>query len=201
MDLETQKHIYEPFFTTKEVSKGTGLGLATVYGIVKQSGGYIWHYSEPEKGTTFKIYFPIVNEKTQEQILDNNVPDSLSGSETILIVEDEEAVQKLASSVLKKYGYAVFEANQADEALTIFKKHKEEIDLVLTDVVMPGMSGLKLVNYLSSHYRDIKALYMSGYPDNVIAHHGMFDSPIPLIQKPLTSKSLLEMVRKILDSS
>jgi len=199
MEPEIRDRIFEPFFTTKEKGRGTGLGLSTVYGIVKQSGGNIWVYSEPEKGTTFKIYLPRVDEpfeELKEKLVKEELP---RGNETILIVEDEEDVLKLAGRILSRQGYHVLEASGGEEALRICKKRKEPFRLLLTDVVMPQMSGRQLEEQLSRVCQDFKVLYMSGYTDNAITHHGVLEKGLNYIQKPFTVESLIRKVREVLD--
>ena len=200
MDEKTRKHIFEPFFTTKEVGKGTGLGLSTVYGIVKQSGGYIWVYSEPEQGTTFKIYLPrLTGTKKQQESLPGK-GDPMGGAETILLVEDEEALRKMAGKILEGYGYSVIEAKNGIEALEIATKgDRLKIDLLVTDVIMPKMGGKELAGKLVEEYPKLKVLYISGYTDNTIAHHGMLDEGVSLLQKPFSSQSLANTVREVLD--
>ncbi len=198
MTPEVRERIFEPFFTTKEKSKGTGLGLSTVYGIVKQSGGNIWVYSEPGQGTTFKIYLPQVDEPLEE-MKEGVVREVLQGNETILIVEDEEVVRKLAVRVLKKQGYKVLEAPDGGKAFMLCEAFKEPIHLILTDVVMPGMSGSKLVERLKEIHPEMKALYMSGYTDNAILHHGVLEPGINFIQKPFNVDGLARKVREVLD--
>jgi CheY-like chemotaxis protein len=199
MPPEIRDRIFEPFFTTKEKGKGTGLGLSTVYGIVKQSGGNIWVYSEPEKGTTFKIYLPRVDEpfeELKEKLAKEELP---RGNETILIVEDEEDVLKLAGRILSRQGYHILEASGGEEALRICKKRKEPFHLLLTDVVMPQMSGRQLEEQLSRVCQDFKVLYMSGYTDNAIVHHGILEKGLSFLQKPFTLEGLLRKVREVLD--
>lgn len=199
MDKETMAHLFEPFFTTKEKGKGTGLGLSTVYGIVKQSGGNIWAYSEPGRGTTFKIYLPRAEERVQP-IESQAVPAiSLKGSETILLVEDEEEVRKLIARILREKGYTVLEAHSGGEAIEICNQFEKEIDLMVTDVVMPQMSGRQLAQHLSQIRPRMKVLYMSGYPDNAIIHHGVLESGMAFIQKPFNVNVLEHKVREILD--
>ncbi|MBI4165217.1 MAG: response regulator [Acidobacteria bacterium] len=201
MDAETQSHIFEPFFTTKETGKGTGLGLATVYGIVKQIGGDIWVYSELGRGTTFKIYFPQVEEAERAVQPPKVVSASQRGSETIIVVEDEEPVRSLVRRVLESKGYAVLTASTAEEATRICEQQEGKISLLLTDVVMPGMSGRKLAQHLGFSRPEMKILYMSGYTDNAIVHHGVLDPGTAFLQKPFTPDAILRKVREVLDSA
>ncbi len=197
---EVRERAFEPFFTTKERGKGTGLGLSTVYGIVKQSGGNIWAYSEPGKGTTFKIYLPRVDEFLKEAVEKAEAAEILKGSETILVVEDEEEVLKLVAQILTGQGYSVIEASDGDEAMDFAKQHeKKPIHLLLTDVVMPGLSGAKLAETLRVEHPGLKVLYMSGYTDNAIVHHGVLEEGINYIQKPFTLDALARKVRDVLD--
>jgi CheY-like chemotaxis protein len=200
MSPEVRERIFEPFFTTKERGRGTGLGLSTVYGIVKQSGGNIWVYSEPGQGTTLKIYLPQVDESLDE-LREEVVREVSRGDETILLVEDEDAVRKLAVRVLKRQGYKVLEAPDGGKAFMLCEAYKEPIHLILTDVVMPGMSGRKLVDGLKEIHPEIKVLYMSGYTDNAILHHGILEPGINFIQKPFTVESLHRKVREVLDKN
>jgi PAS domain S-box-containing protein len=200
MTPEVKDHLFEPFFTTKEVGKGTGLGLSTVYGIVKQSRGNIWAYSEPGRGTTFKIYLPWVDEPLKERSTRVLGEESPRGHETVLTVEDEEEVRKLAVQMLKRQGYAVFEASHGEEAMRVAQDHAQEgIDLLLTDVVMPGMSGRELAEKLGSLLPKMKVLYMSGYTDDAIVHHGVLEDGVNYLQKPFTLDSLARKVREVLD--
>ncbi|MCX7913908.1 MAG: MEDS domain-containing protein [Thermodesulfovibrionales bacterium] len=205
MTEEVKNRIFEPFFTTKESGKGTGLGLPMVYGIVKQSGGNIWVYSEPNKGTTFKIYFPVAEKPYEESFVEYDGQEAKvetqRGGETILVVEDEEAVRQFAVIALQRQGYKVLSASNGDEALLLSKNFNDLVNLVLTDVVMPGMSGRKLVERLKELYPEIKALYMSGYTDNAIVHQGILDAHINFIQKPFTVERLVKKVREVLDYS
>jgi CheY-like chemotaxis protein len=200
MDAETQAHIFEPFFTTKGQGKGTGLGLATTYGIVKQSEGHIWVYSEPGKGTTFEVYLPRIDQAV-EVIAPTNVPvDELSrGSETILLVEDEEAVCSLVRGVLESRGYDVLKTKGANDALEVGERHKKHIHLLLTDVVMPQMSGRELAEHLAPLHPETKVLYMSGYTDHAVVHHGLLDPGTIFLQKPFTPDALARKVREVLD--
>ena len=200
MDEQTCKHIFEPFFTTKETGKGTGLGLSTVYGIVKQSGGNVWAYSEVGQGTTFKVYLPRVNEGADEYRPGPEIEFDLKGSETILLAEDEEMVRKLAREILVTYGYKVLEAASGGTALLLCEEHNAAIDLLLTDVVMPEMSGRKLADRLADLRPEMKVLYMSGYADNAIVHQGVLEEGTNFIQKPFSPDALAGKVRKVLDT-
>ncbi len=202
MNRETREHAFDPFFTTKEAGKGTGLGLATVYGIVKQSGGYVWIYSEPGQGTSVKLYFPEVSAAAAfgpSAELQTAARSSKRGSETILLVEDEEAVRGLACRILEKQGYRVIPAQHGRDAMDIATKEEGRIDLVLTDVVMPGMNGRGLVERLSGIRPSIKSLYMSGYTDDDIIRRGFLEPSKSFLQKPFTTEALLQTVRKVLD--
>lgn len=192
--------IFEPFFTTKERGKGTGLGLATVYGIVKQGGGYISVDSKPRKGTTFKIYLPKVIESEVTKTKPIGKPQSFKGSETILIAEDDQGVLNLIGITLKDYGYHVLKANNGKKALEIFQKYKDEIKLLITDVIMPEMNGKDLSIEINKLYPGIKMLFMSSYIDNVIVRGGKLDKGVNLLQKPFNSHDLVKTVREILDS-
>jgi signal transduction histidine kinase len=200
MDDKVKAHIFEPFYTTKAKGKGTGLGLAMVYGIVKQSGGEIHLYSEPGKGTTFRIYFPVVEGGAAEERPRRMEAGSLRGTETILVVEDEEALLKLISKILENCGYTVIGASNGTAAQIACKKHEGRIDLVLTDVVMPQMSGRELAESLWRIRPGIRVLFMSGYMDNAIVHHGLLDEGIDFIPKPFSSEKLAMRVRQVLDA-
>jgi two-component system, cell cycle sensor histidine kinase and response regulator CckA len=201
MDAAIQAHIFEPFYTTKEKGKGTGLGLATVYGIVKQSGGYIWVYSEPGRGTTFKIYLPKIEEEIPGEILFDRGLDSSAlprGSEVVLLVEDEKGVRQLARQYLEMTGYTVLEAEDGHTALELSGMHSGPIHLLLTDVVMPGISGGELAERISRLRPGIKILYMSGYTDQAVVHHGILEDDAVLLQKPFNMASLASKIRDIL---
>jgi PAS domain S-box-containing protein len=200
MDEQTRSRIFEPFFTTKETGKGTGLGLSTVYGIVRQSGGNIWVYSEINRGTTFKIYLPCVPGAPQEYKRNVDLVQTFMGSETILLAEDDETVRNLVREVLERCGHRVLEAPNGGSALLICERYKEPIHLLLTDVVMPEMSGRELANRLARIRADMRVLYMSGYTDDSIVHHGILESGIPFIQKPFTPATLARKVRETLDA-
>jgi len=200
MTPETIAHIFEPFFTTKGGTKGTGLGLATVYGIVKQSGGYIWVYSEPEKGSTFKVYFPRVDERAEKDSRTKRGENARRGSETVLLVEDDDAVRELAEVVLAAQGYKVICANGPKRAEEIAEERSKEIDMVLTDVIMPTMSGRELVRRLTERNPKLRVLYMSGYTDNVIAQGGVLEEGLAFLQKPFTPRALSQKVREVLDA-
>ena len=199
MDAETQSHLFEPFFTTKEKEKGTGLGLSTVYGIIKQSGGNIWAYSELGKGSTFKVYLPRVVEAIQSYKPKETTPAIARGTETILLVEDEEAVRTLISRVLQGSGYRILEARHGKEALEICGQHIGPIHLMVTDVIMPQMSGRELAVKLAPVRPEMKVLFMSGYPDNAIVHHGVLEPGTAFLQKPFTLSALENKVREVLE--
>ncbi|HET7287363.1 MAG TPA: ATP-binding protein, partial [Pyrinomonadaceae bacterium] len=201
MDEETRQQIFEPFFTTKEPGKGTGLGLSMVYGIVRQSGGNIWVYSEEGTGTTFKIYFPRVTAEAQEYKRTNGSAEMPTGCETILLVEDAALVRTLARQVLETAGYYVLEAESAEAALKVCESiNGTRIDLLLTDVVMPGMSGNDMSKILLARQPDMPVLYMSGYTDDAIVQHGVLEPGINFLQKPFSPGALALKVREVLDA-
>ena len=201
MDAETQAHVFEPFFTTKPEGKGTGLGLATVYGIVKQSGGYVWVDSEPGQGTTFKVYLPQVQEAAEPLPVSQAQPSQAVGSETILLVEDEAPVRSLVRGVLEARGYTVLEASRTEEAIAFCQRHPGPTHLLLTDVVMPGMAGPVLAGHLQALRPTMKALYMSGYTNHASFQNGTLPEGMRFIQKPFTPESLAQKVRAVLDEA
>jgi PAS domain S-box-containing protein len=196
MDSETQAHVFEPFFTTKEIGKGTGLGLATVYGIVKQSGASIWVYSEPGRGTSFRIYFPRVTDPIDLQPEAPVTPASETGTETVLVVEDERLVRDLIAEELSRRGYRVLTALNGADALTLAGGHDGRIDVVVTDVIMPEMGGLELTQRLSAALPGIRVVYMSGYSERAVTDDG---GPWPLLQKPFSTGTLAAKIREVLD--
>ncbi|MBE9484228.1 MAG: response regulator, partial [Bacteroidetes bacterium] len=200
MDKETREHIFEPFFTTKEVGKGTGLGLSTVYGIVKQNNGFIWVYSEPGQGTTFKVYLPKVKGDAEPEEKEQTPVDEPGGSETVLIVEDNEGLRKFTQEVLQSYGYRILAAENGEEALKVGKEHEGPIHLLLTDVVMPKIGGKEAADRLQPLYPQMKVIYMSGYTDNAIIHHGVLAPGLNFLEKPFTPEGLARKVREALDT-
>ena len=198
MDAATMERAFEPFFTTKPKGKGTGLGLATVYGIVRQSGGHVEVESAPGSGTTFRIYLPRV-EDAAESGAESSAAAPARGAETVLVVEDDERVRALARKVLEQAGYRVVVAAGGKEALAAAEAHEGQIDVLMTDVVMPEMSGRTLTRRLTQRHPGLKVLYMSGYPDEDIAKHGVFESGIPFIKKPFTPSLLTQKLREVLD--
>lgn len=200
MDARTQARIFEPFFTTKESGKGTGLGLATVYGVVKQSGGYIWVYSEPGHGTTFKVYLPMVTAVAEANAAEKTVSAPSFGSETILFVEDEQSVRELVCDYLSGCGYSVLQAADGVQALEIGAMHAGAIQLLITDVVMPHLSGRELATQIASSRRNMKVLYISGYTDDSVFRHGVLEGGMEFLQKPFNLKALSQKIREILDA-
>jgi two-component system, cell cycle sensor histidine kinase and response regulator CckA len=200
MDRATQARIFEPFFTTKPKGQGTGLGLSTVFGIVQQSGGTVFVYSEPGRGTTFKIYLPRVDAEL-ETARPPASPTTLKGSETILLVEDEDPVRAIAGSSLRRFGYEVLMARNAGEALLLCETHPGPIHILVTDVVMPQMSGPELATRIIATRPQTKVLCMSGYTDDSIVRHGVLDTSVAYLQKPFTPQSLATKVREVLDGT
>ena len=201
MTPEVQARIFEPFFTTKEVGKGTGLGLSTVYGIVKQSGGFIWFYSEPGHGSTFKIYLPRVDQPADAAGAEKRLKDVLHGTETILLVEDDSQLRQLATSVLTHCGYRVMVATSPDEGLSIAQSNHHDIRLLITDVVMPGMNGRQLAEKILQISPSIKVLYISGYTNSAIVHYGVLDEGLWFLPKPFSLSALMGKVREVLDAN
>ena len=198
MDAETLAHVFEPFYTTKEQGEGTGLGLATVYGIVKQSGGSVWAYSEPGLGTTIKIYLPRVELPADSTTVAAPAVEPVRATGTILLVEDEPLLRKLARRILEMRGYTVHEAANAPEAIRFSELHADAIDLMITDVVMPGMSGAELARQMATLRPSMRVLYVSGYTDDAIAQHGILDAGIAFLQKPFTPTSLTRKVLEVM---
>jgi CheY-like chemotaxis protein len=198
MNEETRRHIFEPFFTTKGVGKGTGLGLAMVQGIVAQSGGFIEVDSEPGRGTTFKIYLPEVKDTPADSVRPEAVA-PLRGKETVLVVEDQAEVRKYVAAALRTYGYRVIQAEDAEKALLHCERDRSRVDLLLTDIVMPNLSGKELANRLAEACSGIKVLFMSGYADEEIMRHGFSAKGASFIQKPFSPEQLAIKVREILN--
>jgi CheY-like chemotaxis protein len=199
MEQETLSRLFEPFFTTKERGKGTGLGLATVYGIVKQNQGFINIYSEPERGSTFKVYLP----REQTDISTEVISDEqlvIHGFETLLLVEDDSAILNLAKGILEHQGYTVLAAQTPGSALTLLEQHDAPVHLLITDVVMPEMNGKDLQKKITALAPGIKTLFMSGYTADVIVHHGILDTEIHFLQKPFSIRTLMRKVREVLDA-
>ena len=197
MDAEVRKHIFEPFFTTKELGRGTGLGLATVYGIVKQSGGHVEVDTAPGRGTTFHIFLPAVEAPPPAPA--PSLDAVVGGSETVLLVEDEAALRSLAQEILRDQGYKVMAAGSGPEALAIAGSHPAAIDLLVTDVVMPGMDGRELADRLLPIHPETRCLFMSGYTDDAIVRRGVREEGMPFLQKPFTIDALALKVREVLD--
>jgi two-component system, cell cycle sensor histidine kinase and response regulator CckA len=200
MDKATQQRIFEPFFTTKEKGKGTGLGLSTVFGIVRQSGGSIWVYSEPGHGTTFKVFLPRSEEQARAPVERVRGDGKVTGSETVLLVEDDDQLRCVAHGILERAGYRVLQAGNGPEALLACQKHGGPIQLLLTDVVMPQMSGRELAERVLFARPGIRVLYMSGYTDDAIIHHRVLAPGVALLQKPITPDALLRRLREVLDA-
>jgi PAS domain S-box-containing protein len=200
MDADTRARIFEPFFTTKPAGSGTGLGLATVYGVVKQSGGHVWVYSEPGRGTSFKIYLPLLTSDMAASAPPPHEPVHLTGHETILLVEDEDVVRRAARSILERRGYAILETRSAAEALAIAEAHAGPIHLLLTDVIMPHTHGRELATRVAATRPNVRVLFMSGYTDATVVQHGVLDDTAHHIDKPLTPDALARKVRQVLDA-
>jgi CheY-like chemotaxis protein len=201
MDPETQAHIFEPFFTTKEQGKGTGLGLATVYGVVKQSGGFIWVYSELGKGTSFKIYLPRVDEPFEDSGSPKSAAEAPRGTETILLAEDENDVREVAREFLELGGYTVIEASNGAEALRLAAAHKGRVDLLVTDMVMPGMTGPELAARLQENNPSLGVIYMSGYSEQAAVEAAQSHTLTRLLTKPFSRIAFLRMVREVLSTT
>jgi two-component system cell cycle sensor histidine kinase/response regulator CckA len=200
MNEQVRSHIFEPFFTTKEAGKGTGLGLSTVYGIVKQSEGYVWVYSELGIGTSFKVYLPRVDAPADiVPYCSNGVP-THRGTETILLVEDEDGVRSLVRQLLSRQGYTVLEARHAGEALLLCERYQGTINLLLTDVILEQMSGRELAERLLQERSELRVLYISGYTDDAIVQHGVLAAGTAFLQKPFTTEALTKKVRQVMDS-
>jgi CheY-like chemotaxis protein len=199
MDRDTQGHLFEPFFTTKGPGQGTGLGLATVYGTVKQSGGYIKVYSEVGRGTTFKVYFPAIQEAEDAGEPERGAAEPPGGREVVLLVEDEEGVRRLTQDLLERLGYRVLAAAGSVEALKMAAEQQGGIDLLLTDVVMPQMSGPQVAEALLPLHAGLKVLYVSGYADDAVVRHGVLEAGMAFLQKPFTTAALAAKVRQVLE--
>jgi two-component system, cell cycle sensor histidine kinase and response regulator CckA len=199
MDKETQSHIFEPFFTSKGIGKGTGLGLSTVYGIVKQNNGFVWTYSEPGQGTTFKIYLPKAKKDVEPEKKGRTPVIKLDGSETVLIVEDDDSLRKLAKRSLQPHGYRILAAENGEDALRVSKENEGPIDLLITDVVMPKMGGKEVAERLQPLYPNMKVIYMSGYTDGTIVNHGVLAPGLNFFEKPFSPEGLARKVREVLD--
>ncbi|MFZ4857891.1 MAG: ATP-binding protein [Desulfuromonadaceae bacterium] len=199
MDKETISHVFEPFYTTKELGKGTGLGLATVYGAIKQNNGFVNIYSEPGQGTTFSLYLPrYAGQKSEQQTEGGTLPVP-RGLETILLVEDEPAILNMTAMMLERQGYTALKAGTPGEASRLAKEQSGEIHLLMTDVIMPEMNGRNLAKNILTIYPRIKCLYMSGYTADVIAHYGVLDEGVHFIQKPFSLSAMAAQVRELLD--
>jgi CheY-like chemotaxis protein len=200
MDEATRQRAFEPFFTTKSKGVGTGLGLSTVYGIIKQSGGWILMYTEPGQGTIFRVYLPRVSEPAERPLPVSPVA-SLQGAETILVVEDQPAVRKLTADILKRYGYDVLEVANGAEALLLSERFHSPIHVMVTDVIMPGMTGRELASRLATLRPDMKVLFISGYAGDIITHQGVLDSDVAFLSKPFAPDALAGKLRELLDAA
>jgi CheY-like chemotaxis protein len=199
MDEKTREKIFEPFFTTKEVGKGSGLGLSMVYGAIKQHNGYIDCYSEPDKGTVFKIYLPVMHGRVYPEEIPEAAPAPAGGSETVLIAEDNSNVRTLTKGVLEKFGYTVVEAVDGEDAIRVFKENREKINLLLLDVIMPKKNGKEVYEEIRKERPDIKSLFISGYTANIIHKKGLLEESLEFIPKPVSPNKLLRKVREVLD--
>ncbi len=199
MDAETQARLFEPFFTTKAQGEGTGLGLATVYGIITQSGGHIDVQSRPGHGTTFRIYLPQVATPAEQQVARPQAEDPARGTETILLVEDEDGVRALARGALERHGYTIIEACDGEDALARYVRHTGRVALLLTDIIMPRMSGPDLAQRIQAMQPDIRVLYISGYTDSTLVHESVATESVAFLQKPFTPDALARKVREVLD--
>jgi CheY-like chemotaxis protein len=198
MSEEVKRHIFEPFFTTKEKGKGTGLGLATVYGIVRQAGGSIWVWSEPGQGSAFHLYLPRITSELPAQRIEGIDGAALRGSETVLLVEDQVAVRQFSRAVLESRGYRVLQASSGPDAIELAGQYPGVIHLLLTDVVLPSMNGRVLADALKMARPEIKVLYTSGYPDEIVGRHGVLDGGVAYLPKPFTPDLLAAKVREVL---
>ena len=199
MSKEVQERIFEPFFTTKETGKGTGLGLSTVFGIVKQSGGFISLYSELEHGSIFKIYLPRIEEKVEKEESLPNDSAYMTGSESILLLEDNDFVREFVMETLQNAGYAVFDAAYPEKAFHLFQVNKDKVSMLITDVVLPRMSGLDVARHIQAEAPGLSVLYISGYTENSIVNKGVLEEGLHFLQKPFTPDLLLKKIRDILD--
>jgi CheY-like chemotaxis protein len=198
MEKKILDHVFEPFFSTKDKSKGTGLGLAMVYGTVKQHDGYIWAYSEPGKGTTFKIYFPLLDATVQTFPQDDQAPPD-TGEETILVVEDDPSIRNMTEKILSRKGYHVLTAAGGTECLEFLERLDRPVDVLLTDVIMPDMNGKELFSKVEKKFPGLKVIYMSGYTDDIIAHHGVLSGDVHFLQKPFSIQDVASKIRSVLD--
>jgi CheY-like chemotaxis protein len=199
IDAKDLPHVFEPFYTTKPVGEGTGLGLATVYGIVKQSGGHVFIYSEPSVGTTFKLYFPCAESHAEASERIGGTESSTGGTEIVLLVEDDSTVRELAARALREAGYRVLVAPSPAAALQLVEDCAGNVDILLTDVILPGMSGKALADQIVARFGRIRVLFVSGYTQNTIVHHGVLDAGVQFLPKPFTPAVLRDAVRRVLD--
>jgi CheY-like chemotaxis protein len=199
MSAEVRSRLFEPFFTTKESGKGTGLGLATVYGIIRQSGGHIVVYSEPGRGTSFKIYLPRVDQPPPGPERPSGEHEVVGGSETVLVVEDDPGVREIATSMLARKGYHVLSAPEGAAAMAVARDYRGDIQLLVTDLVMPGMTGRAVAEALTAARPGIRVLFISGYTDDAVVRHQVLEAGAPYLQKPFTQRALAAKVREVLD--